>query len=54
MSSLLIKHHPLLPFRHVELGPRPVDEDVARKPAEMAMPNRLVQLTLEHERVLTY
>lgn len=30
------------------------EEDVAGKPAEMAMPNRLVQLALEHDRVLTY
>ena len=30
------------------------DQDLAGKPAEMATPNRLVQLTLEHDRVLTY
>lgn len=30
------------------------DADLAGKPAEMAMPNRLVQLTIEHDRVLTY
>jgi uncharacterized protein len=34
---------------------RGIDEqDLDGKPAEMAMPNRLVQLTLECDRVLTY
>jgi uncharacterized protein len=30
------------------------DEDLEGKPAEMAMPNRLVQLVAECDRVLTY
>jgi len=30
------------------------DQDVEDKPAEMAMPNRLVQLVVECDRVLTY
>jgi predicted peroxiredoxin len=30
------------------------EQDLAGKPAEMAMPNRLVQLTVECDRVLTY
>jgi predicted peroxiredoxin len=30
------------------------DADIEGKPAEMAMPNRLVQLALEADRVLTY
>jgi predicted peroxiredoxin len=28
--------------------------DIAGKPAELAMPNRLVELTLQHDRVLSY
>jgi hypothetical protein len=28
--------------------------DIAGKPAELAMPRRLVELTLQHDRVLTY
>ena len=31
-----------------------VDADLEGKPAEQAMPSRLVELTLEHDRVLTY
>ena len=30
------------------------ESDLEGKPAEMAMPSRLVQLALEHDRVLTY
>jgi predicted peroxiredoxin len=30
------------------------ESELAGKPAEMALPARLVQLTLEHDRVLTY
>ncbi len=30
------------------------ESDLSGKPAEMAMPNILVRLTLEHDRVLTY
>ena len=30
------------------------DADLAGKPAERAMPQRLAQLTFEHDRVLTY
>jgi len=30
------------------------DEDLEGKPAEMVMPNRLVELVFEHDRVLTY
>ena len=30
------------------------EAELAGKPAEMATPNMLVQLTLEHDRVLTY
>ena len=30
------------------------EADLERKPAELAMPNVLVQLALEHDRVLTY
>ncbi len=30
------------------------ESDVSGKPAEMAMPNKLVQLALEHDRMFTY
>ncbi len=30
------------------------EDDLAGKPAEFALPSRLVQLALEHDRVLTY
>jgi uncharacterized protein len=31
-----------------------VEGDLAGKPAELAMPNKLVQLAVEHDRVFTY
>jgi hypothetical protein len=50
----LLVHRALPPVGRVEQGARVADAHMAGRPAEFAQPSRLVPLTFEADRVLTY